>query len=873
MNVFISYSHNEKDEPYLKEFLIRMKLLKNKKLVSNYWVDKQILPGTKWDEEIKEQLNKADIIVFLVSDNFISSDYINNIEIQSAIQRYNNNEVCLIPIVIRDCNKDFLEITEFQGLPKGLLPVSLWDDEDSAWVNITEGLKDTIIKIKEKKSETASVDEGNSVSTSAQSQTIRESQEFENKQNQPIFSTGSYLLQFEQIKEKLSDDFKAKNEYFDNQFTSIAQKEKLNPELLGIITQVRLDDGEIYTYAQKCQVVGALTLSLLDKYDRSKVLLLIDFIEDKEALVWKRAMAGMIFGIAGRENEIDDWVEKRLQVFKNDMEFNQAFTELFYIVNHYESKGDANLFIKKNYEKMAFFDNNGNWFLPYYKDNPYQKLNIKKSDIAEQIYNSILLGDDCSKYAASIQFKELTKEHRKQFLSELSHEENFVNKWITYESEREEQLEKKLLPNYISLLLTYFVQKTEHDWKQLLKKIIEAQDVFEIFLAQPFNIKIEAIRNNFEKKPIVAIEKYIAYLHAVDYNDSSALRYLADCYYLNIIDDAKALHYYQKSYTLDPLDGYVNMMIGFLKQTLGGPGNDNFLEYYENCHALDPANTWNLARLGHCYQQTDPPQFEKALEYQLKSYRIDSSDYWNTANIGFSYQKINVPDHDEALRYHQEAYDLKPDYTWNTRMLGYCYQICSTPNFDKALELHLLAHAEEPENVWNLKNIAYCYKNISKPDYKKSLDYLYKAEKLEPNDQWTMTNIGDCLLKKPEPDYAAAKSYFEKVQDFNPDDEYNTLLLAKSLIALADFNNAAELLQQIIDKKTLYVGDSMLLMGHMFAAQHNMKEAQNYYQQYAALNYWDKNMLKNKAYDDWKILEMHNVQKDALDRVIVEAGS
>src|SRR5215467_8015076 len=65
------------------------------------WHDRNISAGSDWEQEIKEQLNAAQIILLLVSPDFMASNYINNVELKRAIERHQRGEARVIPIILR----------------------------------------------------------------------------------------------------------------------------------------------------------------------------------------------------------------------------------------------------------------------------------------------------------------------------------------------------------------------------------------------------------------------------------------------------------------------------------------------------------------------------------------------------------------------------------------------------------------------------------------------------------------------------------------------------------------------------------------------------------------------------------------------------
>jgi len=136
--LFISYSR--KDAEYLDEFKSHISsLLRNEQI--ELWTDTEIIPGKVWEDTLKKQLEESDIIIFLVSPDFIASDFIYDVEILKAIERHEKGQLIIVPIIIRPCDFTSLPISKFQALPRNAQPISKWADKDEAWLDALTGLK------------------------------------------------------------------------------------------------------------------------------------------------------------------------------------------------------------------------------------------------------------------------------------------------------------------------------------------------------------------------------------------------------------------------------------------------------------------------------------------------------------------------------------------------------------------------------------------------------------------------------------------------------------------------------------------------------------------------------------------------------------
>jgi TIR domain len=108
------------------------------------WHDRKILPGTEWKNEIGNQLDTSDIILLLISPNFIQSDYCYSIEMQRALERHRTGVVHVIPIILRPCDWKAMPINALQALPENGKPIANWRNRDGAFQNVVQGIRQVI---------------------------------------------------------------------------------------------------------------------------------------------------------------------------------------------------------------------------------------------------------------------------------------------------------------------------------------------------------------------------------------------------------------------------------------------------------------------------------------------------------------------------------------------------------------------------------------------------------------------------------------------------------------------------------------------------------------------------------------------------------
>jgi Flp pilus assembly protein TadD len=138
ISIFYSYAHEDtelRDE--LDKHLAAMK--RNNLIVG--WHNRDIQAGTEWEQKINEHLDTAQIILLLISSDFIASDYCYSIEMNRAMERHERREARVIPIILRPVDTEGTPFSKLEMLPTDRKPVTDWPNRDSAFVNIAQGIR------------------------------------------------------------------------------------------------------------------------------------------------------------------------------------------------------------------------------------------------------------------------------------------------------------------------------------------------------------------------------------------------------------------------------------------------------------------------------------------------------------------------------------------------------------------------------------------------------------------------------------------------------------------------------------------------------------------------------------------------------------
>jgi internalin A len=142
LRAFISYSH--KDERLRAELDTHLKLLDRQGLL-DVWTDRRITAGTEWKGEIDENLERAALILLLVSVDFITSDYCYDKEMGRALERHEAGSARVIPIIVRDIDWRSAPFAKLQALPRDGKAVATKGRprlaRDAAWKDVAEGIE------------------------------------------------------------------------------------------------------------------------------------------------------------------------------------------------------------------------------------------------------------------------------------------------------------------------------------------------------------------------------------------------------------------------------------------------------------------------------------------------------------------------------------------------------------------------------------------------------------------------------------------------------------------------------------------------------------------------------------------------------------
>jgi hypothetical protein len=137
-SVFFSYSHA--DEALRDQLEKHLSLLKRQGVITT-WHDRRIGAGEEWERAIDDHIETDDIILLLISPDFLASDYCYDQEMTRAVERHDAGEATVIPVFLRPCSWKRTPFGKIQGTPPDARPVTQWPDRDVALLEVTKAIE------------------------------------------------------------------------------------------------------------------------------------------------------------------------------------------------------------------------------------------------------------------------------------------------------------------------------------------------------------------------------------------------------------------------------------------------------------------------------------------------------------------------------------------------------------------------------------------------------------------------------------------------------------------------------------------------------------------------------------------------------------
>lgn len=139
--VFLAYSH--RDNKLRDKLAVHLTTLQKQRIIDS-WDDRSLEPGIEKIGTIQQKINTADIILLLVSADFLNEQW--DQQISLAMERHAAGQATIIPVILRKCDWDFAPFGHLVPLPRNGQAVTSWDDQDAAFAEIAAGIRQAVLK-------------------------------------------------------------------------------------------------------------------------------------------------------------------------------------------------------------------------------------------------------------------------------------------------------------------------------------------------------------------------------------------------------------------------------------------------------------------------------------------------------------------------------------------------------------------------------------------------------------------------------------------------------------------------------------------------------------------------------------------------------
>jgi len=138
LRVFFCYSH--RDEKLRDRLDAHLSMLRRMGIIET-WHDRKIKPGDDWNESIDQFLNSSDLVLLLISPDFLNSDCCFRKEMKRAIERHQAGEARVIPVILRPVDWERAPFSMLQAVPTDGRPITRFSNRDDGFLDAAKNIR------------------------------------------------------------------------------------------------------------------------------------------------------------------------------------------------------------------------------------------------------------------------------------------------------------------------------------------------------------------------------------------------------------------------------------------------------------------------------------------------------------------------------------------------------------------------------------------------------------------------------------------------------------------------------------------------------------------------------------------------------------
>lgn len=99
------------------------------------------MAGEDWNDQIDEHINNSELVLLLISPDFMNSDYCYKIELRRAMERHTSGQSRVVPIILKPCDWKTAPFASLQAVPKDGKPIVTWSNRDEAFLDVAQHIR------------------------------------------------------------------------------------------------------------------------------------------------------------------------------------------------------------------------------------------------------------------------------------------------------------------------------------------------------------------------------------------------------------------------------------------------------------------------------------------------------------------------------------------------------------------------------------------------------------------------------------------------------------------------------------------------------------------------------------------------------------
>jgi tetratricopeptide (TPR) repeat protein len=501
---------------------------------------------------------------------------------------------------------------------------------------------------------------------------------------------------------------------------------------------------------EKCLAVSAITLSLINCFDKEKFTVLCEFYDDRQPQVWQRAFTGLVIAlfIYGRRMELYPVLQSRLKPYSGDTVFASDINDfLIQLLKSLETEAVTRQFREEILPDVQKFESRIREKLDLDNLINNDMIEDKNPDWQE------IFGDSPDLLNKIEKMSEMQMEGLDLFMGTFAQLKNFdffreISNWFRpFYKQNDAAAEAIALDSdtksaFLSGLedAFYMCNSDKYSFCFNIRHLPEEQsrNVVGLFNMEAQNVREMVSEENLLNKAGSEMHVFTQYIQDLyrffklhpfrnDFRDIFSMSWdIAGNPLIAGLEDNKTILRSSAEFLFSK--SHYRMAASLFKALADMPGSEQAVH----------------EKLAYCYQMSG--NYADALVYFKRAELFDSNRLWSLKKIIFCYRKLG--DTEAALKWCLEAESLAKDDPYIQTMLGNCY--LDLTEYEKALSHYFRVELLSPENTKVLRPIAWCCFVLGKPDISKSYYQRILDGDSTPDDLINAAHVELSLGNKPK---------------------------------------------------------------------------------------------------------------------------